>query len=440
MENIDLSVLPKGQLAWRAFVEATGSVDDSAERYFLELKSDVDLNSKAGRAKVAKFILGALNRMPDHSARRFEGYALMVLGVACGAVEGIPPFEALELDRDVQNFAGATVRALWDFHAVPVAGGKSVVIIQVSPPQWGDRPLVCRADGDGLVAGNVYVRADGNTRKATAAELDQLHDRMAAGTSATPYVRITGSAYRLGAERDNVQKAFEAKIQATRDELLASVNSPGLRHVLDYGGRDTRGVDGFRREVDIWAEESRQALGGVLGLLAVSRPALSIVVGVSEPRGVLTNVEVDIHLDDDVHVREHIPWDNYELARRLPKPPDDYGSIRRLTARELLGDSHFAPAAQPNLVDASGVVSWTEQSPHTLSVKFSDVRPTKPRQSVDDEFVLLIPGTSKATEVRGRWSLTAVGHSRVYEGDLSVPITTIDLTDAARDALGIAGV
>jgi hypothetical protein len=65
-------------------------VDDRVERYFLELKSDVDLSKSPGQAKVAKFILGAANRARDVAARRFEAHALFVLGVAKGSTEGIP--------------------------------------------------------------------------------------------------------------------------------------------------------------------------------------------------------------------------------------------------------------------------------------------------------------------------------------------------------------
>ncbi len=45
MPEMDLSRLPSGQLAWPVFIEALSEVDDRAERYFLELKSDVDLTT-----------------------------------------------------------------------------------------------------------------------------------------------------------------------------------------------------------------------------------------------------------------------------------------------------------------------------------------------------------------------------------------------------------
>jgi len=78
-----------GEMSWAALVAYAAASDDRIERYFLEVKSDVDLNTKAGRAKVAKFILGAANRDPGQVARRFGGHAVMLLGVGSGTTRGL---------------------------------------------------------------------------------------------------------------------------------------------------------------------------------------------------------------------------------------------------------------------------------------------------------------------------------------------------------------
>jgi hypothetical protein len=62
--EIDLSRLPTGELGWSELVDFVRSSDDRIERYFLEVKSEADLNTKADRAKVAKFILGAPTATP----------------------------------------------------------------------------------------------------------------------------------------------------------------------------------------------------------------------------------------------------------------------------------------------------------------------------------------------------------------------------------------
>ena len=76
---LDLSRLPIGHLGWKHFVDEVGTYDDRHERHFLELKSDVPLDSDKNRAKVAKFILGTANRSPDAAASYFDGHALLVL-------------------------------------------------------------------------------------------------------------------------------------------------------------------------------------------------------------------------------------------------------------------------------------------------------------------------------------------------------------------------
>ncbi len=64
-----------------------------AERHYLELKSTLDLSQKKDIVKIAKFVLGAANRMPDVAASAFEGYGVMVIGVAEKTVTGIQPVE-----------------------------------------------------------------------------------------------------------------------------------------------------------------------------------------------------------------------------------------------------------------------------------------------------------------------------------------------------------
>src|SRR5690606_17663034 len=117
--DIDLSRLPTGARGWSALVAWAAGSDDRQERYFLELKSDVDLTTKHGRHKVAKFILGAANRDPAKAAKRFGGHAVMLLGVSVGATNGIPPFEAQDLEREVRKFTGASGPG-WDFERVVV--------------------------------------------------------------------------------------------------------------------------------------------------------------------------------------------------------------------------------------------------------------------------------------------------------------------------------
>lgn len=160
-------------MGWLALINYLLEADDRAERYFLEAKSEVNLSSRRDQAKVAKFILGAANRDKDLALRRFGGHALMVLGVGHGEVIGVPAFEAKDLAVTVQRLIGAD-GPRWDFERIKIAD-KDVIVVIVDPPSG--EVWTCRADGDGLIDGTIYVRADGETRRATGDEIRSLIER-----------------------------------------------------------------------------------------------------------------------------------------------------------------------------------------------------------------------------------------------------------------------
>jgi len=105
--SFDISRAPLGQRAASALVAELAKLDDTVERHYLEMKSDLD-PSKNEFAKIAKYILGSANRMPELAAKAFEGYGVMVIGVVPGEVRGIPPVEMMEIDKIVKPKMAAT--------------------------------------------------------------------------------------------------------------------------------------------------------------------------------------------------------------------------------------------------------------------------------------------------------------------------------------------
>ena len=136
-------------------VAAVAELGDLAERHYLELKSSLDLSQKKDKEKIAKFILGAANRMPDIAQSAFEGVAVMSVGVAKGQVEGIPPVEMMDISKVVQKFLGAN-GPRWDVLWVPLEDSTNqVLVVLVDPPVVGQGPFPCRAHGDSLTDGRV---------------------------------------------------------------------------------------------------------------------------------------------------------------------------------------------------------------------------------------------------------------------------------------------
>lgn len=87
---LDTAIVPLGERALRSILDHVNAVGDEAETTYLEVKSALDLTSKAATAKVAKFLLGAANRRPHEAARHFRGYAVLVIGAQKDGVPGMP--------------------------------------------------------------------------------------------------------------------------------------------------------------------------------------------------------------------------------------------------------------------------------------------------------------------------------------------------------------
>ena len=71
------------------------------------------------------------------------------------------------MSKVIQPFLGVP-GPRWDVFRVPIENSiRQVLVIVVEPPGPGQPVFVCRANGDGLTDGRVYIRADGETREAT---------------------------------------------------------------------------------------------------------------------------------------------------------------------------------------------------------------------------------------------------------------------------------
>ena len=86
---MDTNVVPLGERILRSVLDHVVANGDAAESRYLEAKSAVDIASKPGLVKVAKFLPGCANRLPEDAARHFKGYAVLVIGAQQGAAGGV---------------------------------------------------------------------------------------------------------------------------------------------------------------------------------------------------------------------------------------------------------------------------------------------------------------------------------------------------------------
>lgn len=431
--DIDLGRLPAGARGWAKLVEWAAASDDRLERYFLELKSDVDLTTKAGRHKVAKFILGAANRDPARAAKRFGGHAVLLLGVGRGNATGISPFEAQDLEREIRKFTGADGPG-WDYEHIPIDAGHDVIAVIVDPPTGRIWP--CLADGDGMTNGDIYLRGDGKTEKATGADIQAMLSRAGTGAAAMPEiaVEILGEALAIRLDRDRLVTWIEDVTQ----DYLNDVSAPDSSSAFPFAGLSTthvmerRSKDEFRREVERWRKTALIDPAAGVELIA-ARQATGLRLRVSNPVKIpLRDVRIDIELDGEVRALHWEDADEDEPVTLFPDRPLDWGkdSLASLLSSGI--SRHFAPAGSDH-----GILRITQKSPARMSLSLDLLRAEETFLSDEDEVVLLLVVDAETDQpITGRWRLTAGDVHDVLDGTLSIPIDYRDWTDAIAHLAG----
>lgn len=429
MTGVDLTKLPAGQLSWTSLIEYAAQSDDRVERYFLEIKSSVDLTSNTGRAKVAKFILGAANRDPERAAARLGGYAVMLLGVGSGEALGIEPFEAMDLARYVTKVIGAD-GPRWDFERVPVGDGRDVIAVVVEPPT-GD-VWTCRADADGLADGGIYVRADGETRRATGDEIRLMLHRM---KSTTPDVHlevaVNGAVHGIVIDPSLLSSAVAEEAERLRALALPAQHSYATR-VSGFGtGDDTRNKSEYLEELDRWEEAaSADPSAGARDLASHVLPGVQLRL-VNRTNRYLRGVRVEVVFDGQVEALDWNDPDDVNYADPFPGAPMGWGrhtvfaTLARSTAIQA---TVYTPRSQHGIVRVDATV------PAALVMQMDDLRPSETYTSDDDDVVLVVLSDEVgAGSVRGRWRITAEDVHEVFSGEVEVPVESHDWRQELRD-------
>lgn len=442
--KLDLRRLPRGQREWREFLDALAQVDDSAERYFLELKSELDMTNKTHRAKVAKFVLGAANRPEELAGRRFEGHALLVIGVAGGQLTGIPAFEARELADSVRQFIGPEGPG-WDYETVRVAAGRDVVIVIAHPPRERDQPWTCLKDGpENLQDGGIYIRADGETRHAKGEEIRAMLRRSVEAPRPTALtVEVIGQVLTyscskgpLGHFVEQVARDLRGKadIAPSRTDTATLLNTPQLDTLWAAMQQpEDRSPEVYEQQIVAWVEEAQSAFGSLVDGLAgfVGPPAFIRITNRSKV--FLEELEVRLHLAGQVRAVDAVSSAT-EIRSCVPPAPRPWGPRQRAFG----WGPHQFPTHQPlvHFRQGSGTVTYRNGGSVVLGLTLPSLRPLETFDSDDDQVVLCVEGPIDPLGLTGAWTATARGVHDVFEGDVTVPATTHkDLTQLLQAAL-----
>lgn len=439
MGRLDTSRAPSGERTIRAIVDAVLEHGDQLEDHYLEIKSELDLTAKKDQAKLAKFFLGASNRMPDVAAKHFRGYAVMVIGASKGSLTGVPPVEQMDIEKAVKPFLGAD-GPHWDIERVAVPDSvNQVLLLIVDPPQRGQPPFICLKNGgsgekkDLLRDGATYFRARGETREANSAEMAQLLRRGATSTSPEVDVDVNIIGEVTYVDRTALMAVCDEYLNFYGNDLrlaltltksadpVAGSDPFGLQAAMFsslFTQPEERSEDEYHAEIERWERKTREAWP-----LAIDRfiagmldPAHLEVVNKAETY--LERVAVKVHVDGDVSGIEAEPLDEDADAHDLglPHPPRAWGPTTFDPAQILAGGSPnfgtWVPGSEMDL--GSPRTTWRNSGSMDLTFNLDELHPT----DTDGESLgtCLITSTPEADGFSGTWRLTARGHDTVYTG------------------------
>jgi len=430
---VDTNFVPFGEHRLKMILEGVLSEGDKAEVAALGAKSDIDVRQKGlGIAKVAKFILGAANRMPDVAQGHFHGYAVMVLGVQVGSTPGLPSgVEAHELGDRLRAYLGPNGPS-WDLARLPADVDREVLFIVVDPPGPGVPPYPCHKDFQpqdkqdakhALRDGALYVRDKSNTRTARAVEVLALFERGKAVSTPDVAVSLTcdGLAVSVHDASETLEDVVSMQTEQYRKEraeldaqpressnpLLRDFNSPlygrpkpsgppkPVEEVLKASERRTRSI--WDQTIGMLAGAACQPVGfTVLNSAASYLTSPLMIVTIEGAYGVDGENPDDVDLDD-------------VLPSVVPHTKSWHEQMR-------VSIRHVRPAGHRQELEWRNTDSGME-----VRLTPEALRPGTPWSPRDSDLVV-IARIAGSNTLRGTWTLTAEGLGEQFTGETSLSV------------------
>lgn len=429
---MDVNRPPVGERQRQAILAEIVAGGDTAEKHYLEVKRELDFSSKEETTKIAKFILGAANRLPAVAARNFAGYAVMVIGAEKGGLPGVPAgTEILQIEQKISKFLQPG-GPMWELDREPADdAGKEVLFILVDPPRDGDPVYLCRANYHGqkvsLSDGDIYVRAQGETRKATASEVEALVARAGRSSTATPEltVKLIGDGHYL----DESPEALDTYVANMIAEARRKYVEPHTETTTTFafgtesamkalglvpGSWSAKAFDAAAKE---WEDETRSSWRETLEQMAgAALPGLIVELG-NLQSSFLEAVRLDLILKNAYGVQA-TDSDALDLENLFPpviKERDPFGYAH---AGSFLGANYRPP--MPAI--SHYPLTWANEGQDLrITVELEHLRPGTPWISDGDD-VVVIGRDKEATSISGFWRATVRGHHEAFEGAVTLPV------------------
>ena len=223
--TFDTDTIPLGERSWHAILQHVMKVGDEAETSYLETKSTLDITTTRGKAhankqavaKIAKFLLGAANRLPKDASRHFQGHAVLVIGAEKGQTLGVPRgIELHDLENSLRPYLGPKFPN-FELGRITLSDEREVLLVIAPPPKDGEQIYPCCKNyqpeerRDNLRDGAIYVRGSSNTREARHEEVLALVERSRSRKKSPIELEVSldGPIYRVVEIDDTLNRLYD---------------------------------------------------------------------------------------------------------------------------------------------------------------------------------------------------------------------------------------
>ncbi|MFB6642926.1 helix-turn-helix domain-containing protein [Streptomyces chartreusis] len=439
-------------------VKAIRAASAADESDWLEWKSTLDFRprnkaDKSARAHLARAIIGFANRQPDDALRNVEGYGFLVVGVDPKGYYGVDEIDSVDLEPWINEYVGDGIHWRPTYVHVSEEGHDRlpVLIITVSPPNWGD-PIFCvrkeipppprsesgqPKDKDTIREATVFVRRNGKTDRARAADIDRLGERLLRKRQTFDLTLSVkeGEVNPVTVPDDGLEKVIEAARADLLSHLppeapVASSKARTLDQVLQdlklettTGMKpDPRGRDGYLQEVELYLEELRRAVPQALPeVAALTLPGVELRLR-NDTRMHLQDVQVRLEMPEGVHALVPVEPEGRDgdesFLRSLLEAPRPYGPVHPLQyARSLpLPLLQGLPAVTESVLPSRWDI---EVEGTTVVFPAEDVRVGL---SIDLTWFVVVTEHPLSGTLTVPWTATATNMEGTAQGTVPLPI------------------
>lgn len=426
----------------RALIRAVLDAGEHDETDWIEWKSSLDLTVRAGQATVARHVLGMANRDPERARRSAGGCGYVLVGVEPGRLHGMATLDPADLEPGLVRYLGED-GPVWTPLWVEV-DDVHVLVVVVDPPAPGDPIHTLRRDIDRYRDGDIFVRRQGRTERASSAEVRMLQARAAPPARdralqvevtppLTPVRGLVADEEAVDAFCTSQERRLLTVMQTEPDTeppgragTVIDVASAGLAggaiHNAMFGRRwkaEDRTEDEYRDQVTEYLEKLRERVVDAAVDELMSAEVAIVELRLVNPTDMpFTNIRLEVYFPGDGFLCERFASDVV-----LPRPPRPWGGrwVNPMAGIGAMPPSLSRVMASDFLPHAGGPSVDIDNSA-SARLTFSEVD-LAPRDTVTLAPFHFVAGAELAGErVVGSWTARSTAADGVCSGEVVVEV------------------